>query len=350
MRRKAARNAARQECSGAGAGMRAREELSLSPCIYNRNLLTTAPRRPRPDGKAFAFTIFDDPDSQTFEAGREVYSLLRDLGFRTTKGVWPVRGPREPSDHGITCADDPAYVAWLQELQRAGFEIGYHNATLHTSDRQETLAGLERFAAYFGAYPKSMAHHYFCHENLYWGDGRVTGLYRFLYNLATRGQNRNQFFGHIPGHPYFWGDLCKERIKYVRNFAFAEINTLKACPWMPYHDPQRPYVNYWYASTEGSKASTFVDQLREENQDRLEQERGACIMYTHFGHGYYDDGKLVPGFRPLMERLAKKNGWFVPVSVLLDFLIEGRDPVITDAQRTWLERRWLTHKIRFGTA
>ena len=45
-----------------------------------------------PGGKSFAFTIFDDPDSQTLEAGREVYALLADLGFRTTKGVWPIRG------------------------------------------------------------------------------------------------------------------------------------------------------------------------------------------------------------------------------------------------------------------
>jgi hypothetical protein len=36
---------------------------------------------PWPDGKRFAFTVFDDPDSQTWQAGREVYALLRDLGF-----------------------------------------------------------------------------------------------------------------------------------------------------------------------------------------------------------------------------------------------------------------------------
>src|ERR1039458_6768880 len=88
-----------------------------------------------PDGKSFAFTVFDDPDSQTLEAGREVYAFLASLGFRTTKGVWPIRGSGTPSDHGGTCAE-PAYRAWVQDLQRKGFEIGLHNATLHTSDRQ----------------------------------------------------------------------------------------------------------------------------------------------------------------------------------------------------------------------
>ena len=58
-----------------------------------------------PHGKQFAFTIFDDPDSQTLDAGRNVYSLLGDLGFKTTRGVWPIRGNGTPSDHGITSAD-----------------------------------------------------------------------------------------------------------------------------------------------------------------------------------------------------------------------------------------------------
>ena len=31
-----------------------------------------------PQGKRFAFTVFDDPDSQTLEAGRAVYSFLAD--------------------------------------------------------------------------------------------------------------------------------------------------------------------------------------------------------------------------------------------------------------------------------
>jgi hypothetical protein len=304
-----------------------------------------------PEGKQFAFTIFDDPDSQTFEGGREVYALLRDLGFRTTKAVWPTRGTREPSDHGITCADDPAYVDWLRGLEGAGFEIGYHNATLHTSNRQETLAGLDKFLELFGHDPVSMAHHYFCDENLYWCQYRLSGIHRTLYSLLTRGKNQARSFGHIEGHPYFWGDLCRERIRYVRNFVFPDINTLAVCPWMPYHDPQRPYVNYWYASSEGANVNSFVRTIAEGNQDRLEAQGGACIMYTHFGHGYIDqNGKLNDGFRRLMERLAKKNGWFVPVRCLLDRLQDEKRSELSPAQRRMLERRWLLHKIRFGTA
>ena len=44
-----------------------------------------------PDGKDFAFTIFDDTDCATYATVRDVYAFLRDCGLRTTKSVWPVR-------------------------------------------------------------------------------------------------------------------------------------------------------------------------------------------------------------------------------------------------------------------
>lgn len=103
-----------------------------------------------PEKKAFAFTIFDDPDSQTFEGGKAIYAFLRDHDFRTTKGVWPNLPTAVPSDHGMTCSSNPDYDSWLREIQSAGFEIGFHNATSHTSRREQTLSGLDRFAALFG--------------------------------------------------------------------------------------------------------------------------------------------------------------------------------------------------------
>ena len=63
------------------------------------------PRLTWPEGKSFAFTIFDDPDAQVLKDGREVYSLLADLGFRTTKGVWPSGPLRQRNSKGDTCAD-----------------------------------------------------------------------------------------------------------------------------------------------------------------------------------------------------------------------------------------------------
>ena len=303
-----------------------------------------------PDNHSFAFTVFDDPDSQTMEASRAVYGFLADCGLRTTKGVWPVLGHGIPSDHGLTCAD-AEYLRWLKQLQASGFEIGYHNATSHTSVREETILGLDAFAAQFGHHPNSMANHYFCEEGIYWGENRLSGVNRLIYSILTRGKNRGISFGHVPEHPLFWGDLCKERIQYVRNFVFADINTLNACPHMPYYDPARPYVNYWYASSEGAQAPSFIERINAANQDRLEHEGGACIMYTHFGMGFYKDGQLNAQFQSLIRRLSRKNGWFVPVSTLLDFLKkQNSSDTITNAQRASMERRWLKDKVLIGTA
>jgi hypothetical protein len=288
----------------------------------------------------------------TLASGKPVYDVLRDLGFRTTKAVWPIRGSGRPpdGDRGQTCAE-PEYRKWVEGLHADGFEIAYHNATNHTSPREETIRALETFKQYFGPYPATMANHSQNEEGIYHGDERLSGLRRLIYNVVTRGRNRGRFLGHVPGHPYFWGDLCRERIRYVRNFVFNDINTLAACPYLPYHDPKRPWVNYWFASSEGNMYPAFERMLTERNQDRLEMEGGACIMYTHFAHGYLDNGRVRGRFVELMRRLAGKDGWFVPVGTLLDYLRERRrECTLTDAQRAELEWRWLRRKLRDGTA
>ena len=302
-----------------------------------------------PDQKAFAFTVFDDPDAQTYKDGRLVYSFLADLGFRTTRGVWPGPVVRTPNSGGETC-ENPEYRQHTIELQRLGFEVGYHNTTAHSSTRPEIVRGLDAFRAYFGHDPSAMANHYNT-EAIYWGQARVTPPVRSIYALATLGRTRGLHFGEVEGHPAFWGDLCRERVRYCRNFVYYDVNTLAACPWMPYHDPLRPLVPAWYGSSEGSNVTRLVDTLSEKNQDRLEEEGGACIMYTHFGHGYVENGRLNPRFKQLMVRLSRMNGWFVPVSAVLDHLGRQRvGRVITDSQRQSLEQRWLWEKLFRGTS
>ncbi len=206
-----------------------------------------------PNGKRFAFTIFDDPDGQSLEVSRIVYRFLADLGFRTTIAVWPLAARRQPNSGGETCAN-PQYLEHVRKLAANGFEVAWHNATLHTSTREETAEGFDRFRGYFGHDPMSMANHY-NGEALYWGPERLTGIRRSLYNLLTRFRAASRHFGHVEGHPYFWGDICRNRIRYCRNFIFSDFNTLRMCPWMPYHDPQRPWVNRWFAGSEGAQVS-----------------------------------------------------------------------------------------------
>ena len=301
-----------------------------------------------PEGKRFALTVFDDTDLATRENVGPVYAFLEELGFRTTKSVWPIAGRNQPVLGGATCEDD-GYRTWLLRLQAAGFEIGLHNATYHTSPRAETIRGIERFEQIFGHPPGSLANHAGNSEGIYWGDARVTGINAGIYNVLTRFSRRRRFRGHDPSEPLFWGDVCLENVKYVRNFVFAEINTLAACPYMPYHDPRRPYVRYWFASTEGATAHAFADSIREENQDRLEEEGGACIMYAHFAKDFFKHGRLHDQFKTRMERLARKNGWFVPVSTLLDYILRQRGPIeLTGRRRAGLERKWLLHKVLVG--
>jgi hypothetical protein len=300
-----------------------------------------------PEGKDFAFTVFDDTDYARMDNVPPVYEFLRDHGFRTTKSVWPLRAEGTPAVEGATC-EDRDYLDWLYGLQESGFEIGCHGVAGRSSVREEIIRGLDRFKELFGHDPVALSNHTDCREGMYWGRDRLTGVHRRAYELITRFRHY-EAGGHVKGDPHFWGDVCREKVKYLRNFVFADINTLRACPIMPYHDPRRPYVNYWFASSEGAVADSFNRCIEEAAQDRLEEEGGACIMYTHFAFGFYVKNGLNSTFRSLMQRLSKKNGWFVPVSTLLDYLLEASGHHdIADRERRRLERRWLSHKLRIG--
>ncbi len=248
----------------------------------------------------------------------------------------------------MTC-EDAAYRAWTLGLQASGFEIGSHGATYVTSPRVQVIKAMDRFREIYGHDPLVLANHAGCAESIYWGTDRVGGAARLAYNAMTGFRRRDVFRGHLVGDPLFWGDVCKDRVRYVRNFTFTDVNTLAACPVMPYHDPERPFVNGWFASSEGADVAAFNRCLSEVNQDRLEADGGACIMYTHFASGFWTDGRLNPRFEELMTRLAARNGWFVPVTTLLDYLVEYRGlSVLSGAQRRRLEWRWLLSKARVG--
>jgi hypothetical protein len=303
-----------------------------------------------PDGKRFAFTVFDDTDWATVENTKPVYDFLVDCGFRTTKSVWVLAGdPNLGENVGQTCAD-PDYLQWLLDIQAKGFEIGFHNGTWHSLARDATRESIDKFTELFGHDPKVAANHTGVADSVYWAGARLTAWRRPLYHLLTGFHNSGKYRGHVEGDPHFWGDICQAKIKYFRNFVFRDINTLRACPFMPYHDPQRPYVNYWFAGADGAQLPAFNKCVTEAAQDRLEEQGGACIMYTHFARYFCDAGQLDRRFRSLMTRLAKKNGWFVPAGELLDYLMQtnGRHE-ISRAERRRLECKWLWEKIQVGT-
>ena len=285
-----------------------------------------------PEGKRFAFTVFDDTEYATAANTRALYDFLTELGLRTTKSVWvyPPRG----ANRGSSLEDDD-YREVVLELQRRGFEIAFHNVGGGDFTREEILAGLAEYEEILGAGPRVHANHLTNPDNLYHWDERfewpVNLMYRAAYRLLNQRPTRSRGSGSDPDGPRFWGDAALERRLYVRNLVFNDINTLKRDPRMPYHVNRKRWVHRWFSSSDGHNCRIFSDMIAPDNVDRLEREGGVCIAYTHFSSGFVDKAGVVdPTFRERMSYLAsKETGWFVPVSVLLDHLAarhEGDDP------------------------
>lgn len=301
-----------------------------------------------PSNHKFAFTIFDDTDWASLGSVKPVYDLLSDLELRATKSVWMFESEEPTANGGATC-EDPAYVQWLLQLQRRGFEIALHNAAPGTSSRERVRFALQRFHELFGKEPFIHCNHQDCLENIYWGSARLSGWRRPLYDVLTKGQKRGVSRGHIKGDPLFWGDLCQKYISYVRNFVFNDLNTLAICPEMPYHDPQKPFVNFWFASADGGNRVRFLRNFTIDTIDALVAAGGLCIAYVHFAGGFAKDGAPDPEFRRRLEYLAAQDGWFAPVSVVLDFLRKGggrEERRISAAGLRRLETRWLVGRVR----
>lgn len=298
-----------------------------------------------PGARQFAFTIFDDTDSATVENVRPVYRLLNELGFRTTKSVWVL--PSGTGPFAGSCLMDPDYRHFILDLKQDGFEIALHNVRNSGATRDVVERGLDKFVDIIGDNPRSHANHYHNEENIYWGTDRLNGsMGRFLYRLATRGRYDGRFRGQHEDSPYFWGDICKRRIAYVRNLVFRNINLARVSHAMPYHDPSKPFVNYWFSACDGARGKQFCELLSERNQDRLEAEGGICIVYTHFAYGFVESGQLNPRFVSLMRRLARKNGWYIPTTELLDHLrVHQKSSVLSADKIEEMEQAWLGERL-----
>jgi hypothetical protein len=294
-----------------------------------------------PGGKRFAFVICDDTDMSRVETVAPVYRFLEELGIRAAKSVWPLanHGPRSIYDISHTLAD-PEYRAFIVDLKRRGFEITFHGAGMGTSSREQVIAALRTYEEVVGEPPRVHTNHAQNRDNLYWGAGRVDNpLVQWV--LRRDGLPADHYLGHVPGSPYYWGDLCAAHVSYVRNLTFDRLNLLSINPSMPYHDPTRPEVRYWFSAAEADDVFEFNDLLREDRQEALEYRGGACIVATHLGKKFAVDGRVNPETQALLTRLARRAGWFPNLSELLDFLREERG-VGNDRLRSgeWSAMQW----------
>lgn len=289
---------------------------------------------PYPNGKNFAFTVTDDPDGNTLNSIKPIYDFLLKSGFKTTAAVWVDSAtystgiPNFLSEafQGDSCAN-PDYLEYMIHLNNNNFEIALHTATAGNDYRNVTKNCYEKFKQYFGYYPKINIMHSTNLDNVYWGSKVVNNnlIQKTINRLVERA--RFPYGGENPESIFFWGDILKEKTKYVRLWGTSDINTLKYNPSMPYHDPKKPFVNYWFSFSDGYNVDIFNNLISAKNIDKLNRERGACIVYTHFSsnfskkatNGVFQLNKI---FKARMETLSKNhNGWFVPASTILDRLL-----------------------------
>jgi hypothetical protein len=322
--------------------------MSLSPVLLpHREQIKISPY---PEGKSFGFTIIDDTDGCRLEMIRPIYDYLTKIGLKTTKTVW-VKRPKAQSlgiwDEGDTLERDD-YVVYLKSLQERAFEIALHNVSSQSNEREEIISGLEKFKEIFGEYPKINVHHEKNKENLYFKFAQSLDLIptpfrssffmkihslsrklrKFSGNKSHSGKERYiEFLGEAKDSNYFWGDICKERIKYIRsNIFYHDLNTLKCNPEIPYSALQTPYVNYWFDSSNGQDVNMFNKILNPRNIYLLIKGKGCCILYTHFGKGFsiVKDGRITlneEAKHRLAEIAGRADGWYVPVSEMLDRLL-----------------------------
>ena len=298
-----------------------------------------------PQGR-FAFTVVDDTDVATVANVAPLYALLADLGFRTTKTVWPLPCPEGSRDYAESeTLADPHYLEWVRDLTSQGFEVTWHGATMESSRRERTLEGLETFRSLLGHRPRIHVNHGHNQENVFWGPQRVDAPWiRALLRLSGRGL---VFGGDDPQSPYYWGDELQDGFDYVRNLTFTEINLMRVNPSMPYRDPRRDLGPLWFSASDANDVDDFNALISESNQDRLEAEGGVCIVATHFGKGFVDGGVVHPRTRSLLERLASKDGWFPTTGELLDWMRARRSSdELPPGEWRSMQRRWARDLLR----
>jgi hypothetical protein len=157
-------------------------------------------------------------------------------------------------------------------------------------------------------------------ENIYWGrDAVPKPLISSLVGLVEP----LDFLGHVQGSKYYWGDICRTKTHYVRQFETLEADTLHFDPATPYHDPAKPDVAWWFSASYGGGARLF-DLLAPAALDQLARDGGASIIHTylrHYGPSTSNGSPIQPTFADSIDNLAQRqDGWVVPVATLLDRL------------------------------
>ena len=299
---------------------------------------------PFPYGKDFAVSFVDDTDFSTVENIKPVYDFLHSRNVKGTKTVWTTAQKRssafkkkDEKQHNFKAnsglsLQNPDYLSFIIDLKNKGFEIALHNVSAGNAYREEIIEGINRFKYHFGNYPKINVFHERNIENFYCG---IYKLDLWPLKLFEKITDNSDYQGHIENSPYFWGDIASEKIKYTRLpfHTIPDVNTLKLNPGMPFYDSKRPYVNYWFSSSDGANCDKFVNLLSGTNVSRLKKEKGACLIYTHFANGFAEERngeyQLNRRFVEVIMNLCDYSSvWLPAASELLDRLLACQSIII----------------------
>jgi hypothetical protein len=303
-----------------------------------------------PNGAEFAFTILDDTDDSTLSNTKPVYDLLHELGVHTTKTVWALDTTPEnkgPYFYGQTLAD-PAYLDWIRELARNGFEIASHNATMGSSIREDSIKALDFIEQEVGQKVRLHCNHGQNKENLFWGYKRYNSpLIRRLLELFTKYYSYPSFEGENPSSPYYWGDIASNKLSYLRAFAFRQLNGMHIPPGRPFSDSRKLTGPLFFNTTDAPTIGVFNKLVNPGSIDQLRKQNGWAIISTHIGKGFYWKNQLNKDFTNTMKYMASLPGWFVPVSEMLDFLKqETGSAELTGYERFKMESMQLIDRIK----
>lgn len=296
-----------------------------------------------PKKKEFAFTIIDDTDNSNINNIKPIYDYLTSKNIKTTKTVWVY--PSRDRYTGQTLQNNN-YYKFIKLLKSDGFDIQLHNVGSGNFSRTEIIKGLDEFKQKLGKYPNMHINHCSNSDNLYWGHKRFGMILRKTMQIIEGSKKR--FYGDEINSNYFWGDIAKEKIKFIRNRVFNGINTLKYDPKMPFREKRKIFSNYWFSSSDGHNLKQFNNLVTKSNIDKLKREKGLCIVYTHFASDFVDQqGKLDEIFKENINYLSKQNGWFVPANDILEYLLsQKKKDYVSSSYINKLDLRWLIDKIK----
>jgi hypothetical protein len=288
----------------------------------------------------WAFSLIDDTDCSTLEAVRTVYEYCLARGIHPTKTLWVHAARREcgsphggKPDPGVTL-DDAGYLAYCQSLANRGVELCLHDASAGNNLRPEIEAAFERFHEAFGYLPRVHVFHSHNADHFYWGADHYRS--RWLGAIARAVAGRYEYHGSDPGSPWYWSDICRRLISYVRLYRTRRFDVLRCNPSMPYHLPGKPDVRLWFSASAGAAR---LDRFDERAIEEIARNDGAFLLYAYSATLVTpnDSSVLRPEVQAAFDLIGSRaDCWRPTVSALLDRCLATKNIIVTRRRNAYV--------------